>query len=99
MQSFNEELDKVFYEIELPEGEDWDAIAEDLRTTKMERRELERQNKYVYHCRLFSKCTVDDYPNDQVIATSAGRRANTKRCVRFLVHSSTFVALKLILVM
>ena len=99
MQSFNEELDKVFYEIELPEGEDWDAIAEDLRTTKMERRELERQNKYVYHCCFFSDRLVNDDPYDQVIATSAGRRANTKRCVRLLVHSSTIVVLKLILVM
>ena len=88
----------MFYEIELPEGEDWDAIAEDLRTTKMERRELERQNKYVYHHRLFSKCTVNDYPYDQAIATSAGRRANTNRCVRFLV-SSTIIVLTFILAM
>ena len=89
----------MFYEIELPEGEDWDAIAEDLRTTKMERRELERQNKYVYHHRLFYNRPVNDHPNDQVIATSAGRRANTKRCVRFLMSSSTIIVLKLILVM
>ncbi|KAI0787216.1 hypothetical protein BC629DRAFT_1440376 [Irpex lacteus] len=44
-QSFNEELDKVFYEVSLPEGEDWEALAQNLHDTKAEKRELERQNK------------------------------------------------------
>ena len=37
----------MFYELQLPEGEDWEAIVEDLRATKMEKRELEKQIKYV----------------------------------------------------
>lgn len=45
LQSFNEELDKVFYEITLPEDDAWYAVAEDLRETKRIKQTLEGENK------------------------------------------------------
>ncbi|KAI0340771.1 hypothetical protein BDW22DRAFT_348171 [Trametopsis cervina] len=45
--AFNEELEKVFYEVQLPEDEAWDAVAADLHETKMVKQALEKENAHL----------------------------------------------------
>jgi len=44
IESFNEELDKMFADIQLPDDETWQAMADDLRKTKDARNQLKREN-------------------------------------------------------
>ena len=43
-QSFNEELDKMFNDVNLPADEAWEAMNSDLMKTKMERNNLAAEN-------------------------------------------------------
>lgn len=44
-QAFNEELDGMFQDANLPETEAWNAMVEDLRKTKDERNTLTKENR------------------------------------------------------
>lgn len=43
-QAFNEELDGMYNDINLPDDEAWVAMMEDLRTTKEDRNVLSKEN-------------------------------------------------------
>jgi hypothetical protein len=43
-QAFNEELDGMYNDINLPDDEAWVAMMEDLRTTKGDRNVLSKEN-------------------------------------------------------
>jgi protein ECT2 len=43
-QAFNEELDGMYNDINLPDDEAWVAMSEDLRTTKEARNVLSKEN-------------------------------------------------------
>ncbi len=43
-QSFNEELDGMFDDVNLPETEAWQAMSADLKETKASRNKLSREN-------------------------------------------------------
>jgi len=43
-QAFNEELDGMYNDINLPDDEAWVAMSEDLRTTKEARNALSKEN-------------------------------------------------------
>ena len=59
-QSFNEELERVFDEVQLPEGEAWDEIILDLRDTKLVKQNLEAENKCVLvSCYPRAACVSD----------------------------------------
>ncbi len=44
VQAFNEELDGMFQDANLPRTEAWDAMVEDLRRTKDDRNALSKEN-------------------------------------------------------
>ena len=46
-QAFNEELDGMYNDANLPEDEAWAAISKDLRQTKESRNALTKENSYV----------------------------------------------------
>jgi protein ECT2 len=43
-ESFNEELDMMFNDAQLPEDEAWKAMTDDLRRTKADRNQLKKEN-------------------------------------------------------
>jgi hypothetical protein len=43
-ESFNEELDMMFSDAQLPEEEAWQAMVNDLRKTKEARNQLKKEN-------------------------------------------------------
>lgn len=43
-QAFNDELDGMFNDANLPEGEAWAAMSKDLRKSKEDRNALAREN-------------------------------------------------------
>jgi protein ECT2 len=43
-ESFNEELDMMFNDAQLPEEEAWEAMVNDLRKTKETRNQLKKEN-------------------------------------------------------
>ena len=54
-QAFNEELDGMYNDANLPDDEAWVAMAKDLRQTKEARNELTKENSFVIY---FSKILV-----------------------------------------
>ena len=46
-QAFNEELDGMFNDVNLPESEAWGAMTKDIRETKAARNNLKRENAQV----------------------------------------------------
>ena len=44
MQAFNEELDGMYNDANLPEDEAWSSMTTDLRCTKESRNELTKEN-------------------------------------------------------
>ena len=53
-QAFNEELDAMYNDANLPDDEAWQALSTDLRQTKEDRNHLSRENSWV--------CLKHDYP-------------------------------------
>lgn len=53
-QAFNEELDGMYNDANLPDDEAWQAMSRDLRQTKETRNALTRENSYV-------DCSHPDY--------------------------------------
>lgn len=53
-QAFNEELDGMYNDANLPDDEAWQAMSRDLRQTKETRNALTRENSYV-------DCSYPDY--------------------------------------
>lgn len=43
-QAFNEELDAMYNDVNLPDDEAWKAMTEDLRVTKESRNKLSQEN-------------------------------------------------------
>ena len=54
-QAFNEELDGMYNDANLPDDEAWVAMAKDLRQTKEARNDLTKENSFVV---AFSKNTL-----------------------------------------
>ena len=46
-QTFNEELDGMYQDVQLPDEEAWARMAKDLRETKKARNNLTAENSYV----------------------------------------------------
>ncbi|KAI0089204.1 hypothetical protein BDY19DRAFT_993422 [Irpex rosettiformis] len=57
--SFNEELDNVFGGLQLPEGDNWEAVANALKRMKLEKKESDRRNKLL-HLRLADEQAHND---------------------------------------
>lgn len=47
IQAFNEELDGMYNDANLPEDEAWEALSRDLQQTKEMKNNLSRENSYV----------------------------------------------------
>ena len=45
VQAFNEELDAMYNDVNLPADEAWQAMTEDLRVTKEARNNLSQENR------------------------------------------------------
>ncbi len=52
MEAFNEELDGMYNDANLPEDEAWTAMSRDLQRTKETRNALSKENSYVYRIPL-----------------------------------------------
>lgn len=56
-QAFNEELDGMYNDANLPADEAWEALSLDLRQTKEAKNSLSRENSCVFLCTLLLGCT------------------------------------------
>jgi hypothetical protein len=62
-KAFNEELDGMFQDVNLPESEAWHAMINDLRKTKDEWSTLSKENSWVLFSETWKFINIDFYWN------------------------------------